>query len=277
MSALPFVEPSEVGLTRQQRRDRTARALAAAATTRSSRRREQLEDYVIRINMTVARTVASRYRERGIEQEDLLQVAYVALTRAARDFDTDRNLDFLSYAVPTMRGELKKHFRDRGWTVRPPRRIQELQGSIQRAQGDLEQRLGRPPLPPEMAEELAADLGDVLEAMSADGCFTPSSLDQPLATGEGGRSATVGDLLGENDASQPAVEARATLAPVVRQLQERDRRILYMRFFEERTQQEIADDIGVTQMQVSRLLGRIMRDLHTQLTEESASTFKPAG
>ncbi len=277
MSALPFVEPSEVGMTRQQRRDRTARALAAAGATRSSRRREQLEDYVIRLNMDVARSVASRYRERGIEQEDLLQVAYVALTRAARDFDTDRNLDFLSYAVPTIRGELKKHFRDRGWTIRPPRRIQELQGSIKRAHGDLEQRLGRSPRPPEIAEELAADLGGVLEAMSADGCFTPSSLDQPVATDDGRRSATVGELLGQNDTSQPAVEARATLAPVIRQLRKRDRRILYMRFFEECTQQEIADEIGVTQMQVSRLLGRIMRDLHTQLTEESASTIKPAG
>jgi RNA polymerase sigma-B factor len=276
MSALPLADPSAPELTRRQRRERTARALAAAAVTASSSRRDQLEDYVIRLNMDVARSVASRYFERGIEQEDLLQVAYAALTRAARDFDPNRHQDFLCFAVPTIRGEIKKHFRDRGWTVRPPRRIQELQGSIQRAQGDLAQRLGRIPRPPEIAEELDADLDDVVEAMSADGCFSPSSLDQPLTTGEGGHSATVCDLLGENDASHPAVEARATLAPVVRQLTERDRRILYMRFFEDRTQQEIADEIGVTQMQVSRLLSRIIRELHTQLTDESASTFTPA-
>jgi RNA polymerase sigma-B factor len=275
MSALPVVDPAALKLTRQQRRARTARALAAAAVTRSSRRRDQLEDYVIRLNMDVARSVASRYFERGIEQEDLLQVAYVALTRAARDFDPDRQQDFLSYAVPTIRGEIKKHFRDRGWTVRPPRRIQELQGGIQRAQGELSQRLGRSPRPSEIAKALDADLDDVVEAMSADGCFTPSSLDQP-AKGEDGSSAAVCELLGENDAAQPAAEARVTLAPVVRQLKERDRRILYMRFFEDRTQQEIADEIGVTQMQVSRLLGRIMRELHTQLTEDSASTFTPA-
>ena len=181
MSALPFVD-----LSRQQRLDRTARALAAAAATRSSRRRAQLEHYVIRINMTVARSVASRYFERGIERDDLLQVAYAALTRAARDFDPGRKQDFLSYAVPTIRGELKRHFRDRGWTIRPPRRIQELQGSIKRAQGELTQRLGRSPRSPEIAELLGADLGDVLEAMSADGCFTPSSLDQPVTNGEGG-------------------------------------------------------------------------------------------
>jgi RNA polymerase sigma-B factor len=276
MSALPVADPSAPELTRQQRRERTARAFASAAATRSPSRREQLEDYAIQLNMDVARSVASRYFDRGIEQEDLLQVGYAALTRAARDFDPTRHQDFLSYAVPTIRGEIKKHFRDRGWTVRPPRRIQELQGNIQRAQGALAQRLGRSPRPSEIADELDANLEDVVEAMSADGCFTPSSLDQPVTNGEDGRATPVCDLLGESDASQPAVEARATLAPVVRQLKERDRRILYMRFFEECTQQEIADEIGVTQMQVSRLLGRIMRDLHTQLTEESADTLTPA-
>ena len=276
MSASPVVAPSAPQLTRQQRRERTARALAAAAVTRSSHRRDQLEDYVIRLNMDVARSVASRYFERGIEQEDLLQVAYAALIRAARDFDPNRQQDFLSYAVPTIRGEIKKHFRDRGWTVRPPRRIQELQNGIQRAQGALTQRLGRSPRPSEIAGALDADPDDVVEAMSADGCFTPASLDQPVTIGEGGLATTLCELLGENDASQPTVEARATLAPVIRQLKERDRRILYMRFFEDRTQQEIADEIGVTQMQVSRLLGRIMRELHTQLTEDSARTFTPA-
>ena len=104
--------------------------------------------------------------------------------------------------------------------------------------------------------------------MSADGCFSPSSLDRPLTSADGAGFATVADLLGEEDTSQPAAEARVTLAPLVRQLKERDRRILYMRFFEERTQQEIADDIGVTQMQVSRLLSRIMRDLRTELTDD---------
>jgi RNA polymerase sigma-B factor len=276
MEASPFLDPYEFDLTRKQRHDRTARALAATATTRSPRRRQQLEDYVIQINMSVARSVASRYFERGIEQDDLLQVAYAALTRAVRDFDPDRQQDFLTYAVPTIRGELKKHFRDRGWTVRPPRRIQELQGSINRAQGELAQRLGRSPRPAEVAEELDADLGDVLEAMSADGCFTPSSLDHPVTNGEGGQPAAVCDLLGEDDSSQPVVEARATLGPAVRQLRQRDRRILYLRFFEECTQQEIADQIGVTQMQVSRLLSRIMRDLRTRLTAESSSELPPA-
>jgi RNA polymerase sigma-B factor len=262
---------NESVLTRNQRRDRTARALASARTTRCPRRREELLEYVVRINMGVAASVASRYRNRGIEEDDLVQVAYAALTRAARDFDPLRHADFLSYAVPTIRGEVKKHFRDLGWTVRPPRRVQEIQARIIRAEAELVQRNARSPRPSEIAEHLGADVGDVVEAMSAEGCFAPSSLDRPLAGAEGGGTATVIDLLGEDDPSWSVAEARMTLAPVVGALRERDRRILYLRFFEERTQQEIAEEIGVTQMQVSRLLTRIMRDLRTQLTvgEES--------
>jgi RNA polymerase sigma-B factor len=268
MSTTPADLEDDSHLTRRQRRERTARALAASGSTRSKRRREELLDYVVRINMGVARSVASRYVNRGIEEDDLVQVAYAALTRAARDFDPSRHEDFLSYAVPTIRGELKKHFRDHGWTVRPPRRVQETQARITQAEGELVQQLGRSPRPSEIAAHLDMDVDDVVEAMSADGCFAPSSLDRPLAGPDGGGLATVGDLLGEEDVLQPAAEARVTLAPVVRRLKERDRRILYMRFFEERTQQEIADDIGVTQMQVSRLLTRIMRDLRADLTDQ---------
>jgi RNA polymerase sigma-B factor len=264
-------------LTRRQRRERTARALAASGTTRSKSRREELLDYVVRINMGVARSVASRYVNRGIEEDDLVQVAYAALTRAARDFDPGRHEDFLSYAVPTIRGELKKHFRDLGWTVRPPRRVQETQARMTRAEAELVQQLGRSPRPSEIAAHLGMEVDDVVEAMSADGCFAPSSLDRPLTNADGGGLATVGDLLGEEDLLQPAAEARVTLAPVVRRLKERDRRILYMRFFEERTQQEIADDIGVTQMQVSRLLSRIMRDLRADLTEDRDRSEVAAG
>ena len=216
--------------------------------------------------MGVARSVASRYFRRGIEEDDLVQVAYTALTRATRDFDPSRLHDFLSYAVPTIRGELKRHFRDHGWTVRPPRLIQETQARITAADGGLVQDLGRSPRPSEIASHLGIEVDDVVEAMSADGCFAPASLDRPVAGLDGGRLTTVGDLIGEEDRSHPAAEARVALAPVVRLLKERDRRILYLRFFEDRSQQEIAEDIGVSQMQVSRLLTRIMRDLRTELT-----------
>lgn len=259
------------------RRERTARALADIGRTRSERRRVELLDYVVRINMDVARSLAGRYLNRGIEEDDLVQVAYAALTRAARDFDPRRHKDFLSYAVPTIRGELKKHFRDHGWTVRPPRRIQETQARIIRAEGELIQMHGRAPRPSEVAAHLGVDLDDVIDAMSADGCFVPSSLDRPLAGVEDTSLTTVGDQLGQEDLAHLAAEARAMLAPLLRGLKERDRRILYLRFFEGCTQQEVADDIGVTQMQVSRLLARIMRDLRAQLTSDGDVSQLKAG
>jgi RNA polymerase sigma-B factor len=255
-------------LSRPERRARTAEALTASSTTDDEHRREELLDYVVRINMGVARSVASRYLNRGMEHDDLVQVAYAALTRAARDFDASRRDDFLSYAVPTMRGELKKHFRDLGWTVRPPRRIQEAQPRISRAEGELLQQRGRPPTPSEIAAHLGMEVHEVVDSMSAEGCFSPASLDRPVSTADSVEFSTVGDLIGEEDAARPAAEARIALAPAVRRLKERDRRILYLRFFEDRTQQEIADDIGVTQMQVSRLLSRIMRDLRSELTSD---------
>jgi RNA polymerase sigma-B factor len=255
----------EIALTRLQRRERTARALAASGKTHSAVRRRELLDYVVRINMGVASSVARRYVHRGIEEEDLVQVAYAALIRAAHGFDPSRDQDFLAYAVPTIRGEVKKHFRDRGWVVRPPRRIQEIQAGITRAEGDLAQDLGRPPRPGELAAHLRVEVDEVMEAIALVGCFAPSSLDRPVVGPAGVGFATVGDLLGADDGSQSAAEARVALAPAVRRLNERDRRILFMRFFEERTQQEIGDALGVSQMQVSRLLARILRNLRADL------------
>lgn len=238
-------------------------ALRASAAARTLLARTALLDYVVRLNMGVARSVAGRYANRGVELDDLLQVAYLALTRAARDFDPTREEDFLSYAVPTIRGELKKYFRDLGWVVRPPRRVQETQARICLAEGQLVQRLGRTPTPEEFAEHLDAAVLDVVEALAAEGLFQPTSLDRPISAAHGGPS--VGDLLRERVDHYPAADARIALAPAVRRLGERDRRILYLRFFEQRSQQEIAEEIGVTQMQVSRLLARILRDLRREL------------
>lgn len=261
----PVQPHPQLVLTRVQRRERTARALTASVTVPSARRLELL-DYVVRINMGVAASLAKRFAHRGIEEEDLVQVAYAALIGAANGFDPGRDQDFLSYAVPTIRGELKKHFRDRGWVVRPPRRIQEIQSRITRAEGDLAQELGRQPRPSELAAHLGVEMDEVTEALAAGGCFAPSSLDRSVVGPGGVDFVTVGDLLSEEDRSQDATEARVALGAVVRRLSERDRWILYMRFFEERSQKEIGDAIGVTQMQVSRLLARIMRDLRADLT-----------
>jgi RNA polymerase sigma-B factor len=241
----------------------TAQLFEEIATTDDERERELLREEVVVLNMGVARAIAHRYRQRGLNLDDLVQVAYVGLVKAVNGFDLDHERDFLSYAVPTVSGEVKRYFRDFGWTVRPPRRVQELQGQIAKASNDLSQRLGRSPRPSEVAAELEVEVDAVIEALAADGCFTPSSLDVPV--GEDG-SATLGQLVRDEQEDFGGAEARVMLAPAVRRLGERDRRILELRFFRGWTQEQIASDIGVTQMQVSRLLSRILQELRNELT-----------
>jgi RNA polymerase sigma-B factor len=252
---------------RALRAERTTELLDRLNTAREqgdSVEHDRLVEELVLINLGIAHAIATRYRGRGLNGEDLEQVARLGLVKAAHGFDTTRQNDFLAYAVPTIRGEVRKHFRDQGWMVRPPRRIQELQSRIAAAGAELTQTLGRSPRPSEVAEHLGEELEDVQDALAADGCFSPSSLDRPAR--EDGGTATVGDLLPDDDHDQEAAEARVALAPVVRRLSERDRRILHLRFFSGWTQEEIARDIGVTQMHVSRLLARILADLREQLT-----------
>lgn len=219
--------------------------------------------------MPVAQAIASRYRNRGIGDDDLTQVAYLALVKAARRFDAGAGHDFLSFAVPTIRGEVRRYFRDCGWMVRPPRKVQELQPRIFAAQGELSLVLGRSPSVRELAQHLDEGLSEVEEALSAEGCFRPSSLDSALSPGA---DVTIGDFMGEDDASQAAAEARVALTPAVRMLSDRDRHILGLRFFEGRTQVEIATEIGVTQTQVSRMLTRILRQLREHLDGAPVAT-----
>ncbi len=214
------------------------------------------------LHMGLARAIAARYRGRGIADDDLTQAASMALLKAARNFDPDRGVEFLSYAVVTMKGEVKRQFRDFGWMVRPPRPIQKLQADLSRADGELTHVLGRSPTVSEVAAHLGVAEDDVVEALSADGCFTPTSLDTPVGS-EG--SGVLGELLPGDDSAMNEAEARVMLAPAVRALPERDREILYLRFFKQQTQAQIAEEIGVTQMQVSRILARVLTQLRGQL------------
>jgi RNA polymerase sigma-B factor len=263
---LPTLVPDRPGtgsLPRERRIRLTRDLLTQAADTPDGPEREEILDRVVLMNMGVARTIAHRYGERGVPRDDLEQVAYLALTRAVRQFDPSLHHDFLSYAVPTVRGEIRKYFRDLGWFVRPPRRVQETQSRVVAARDSLSTAGGRPVTAAEIAEELGEDVQTVEEALAAQGCFTPTSLDLPV---HDGASATLGDELTDSAVEGlGAAEARVVLAPLVRRLCERDRRIVRLRFFEDRTQQEIAEEIGVTQMQVSRLLARILRDLRRML------------
>jgi RNA polymerase sigma-B factor len=241
----------------------TARLLEELHATDDEREREVLRAEVVVLNMGVARAIAHRYRQRGLAEDDLVQAAYVGLVKAANGFDPSHGRDFLSYAVPTITGEVKRFFRDFGWAVRPPRRVQEMQGSIAKLSRELTQQLGRSPKPSEVAAALGVDVEEVIEALAADGAFTPASLDVPV--GEDG-VATLGDLMPDDESGFTSAEARVVLGPAVRKLAPRDRRILELRFFSGWTQEQIAQDIGVTQMQVSRLLSRILKDLRAELT-----------
>lgn len=249
-------------LTRTQRSELTREKLLEAATAAPDRRAELIDEVVL-LNRGVAEAVANRYRNRGVPLEDLRQAAFEGLIKAVNRFDATVRPDLLTYAVPTIRGEIQRWFRDQSWMVRPPRRIQELQWRLSHGAEELSQSLGREPTDEEVAAHCGCTVKEMEEASQAFGCFHPPSLDRPIDAADG---PTLGETLIEDEEHErEAAEARTILGPVVRRLSERDRRILYLRFFEDQSQRDIGDELGVTQMQVSRLLDRIFRDLRSEL------------
>jgi len=240
--------------------------LALAAATNDDAERRAYQDRVVEMNMQIAVDVARRYRSRGVSSDDLEQVAYLGLVKAARGFDAERATDFLSYAVPTIRGEVRRYFRDHGWVVRPPRTVQQAQARITSVESDLCQELGRAPRPSEIAARLDLDLGLVVEALAANGCFAPTSLDSSPLDEDG---AGIGDRLGSDDGGFDSAEARVALKPLLAHLDRRERIMLEMRFFQGCTQSEIGAVLGITQMQVSRLLSALL----ARLRDELGNTF----
>jgi RNA polymerase sigma-B factor len=255
-------------MPRAQRRRLTARLLGQAADV-TGERREWLLNQVVEINIGVAHAIARRYDGRSVPLEDLEQVACVALVRAAQKFDVSQERDFLTYAVPTISGEIKRYFRDHGWTIRPPRRIQEIQSRvIQAYQAGHDGHTG--PSPVKIAEQLGLPESDVAEALAAEGCFHPASLDVALSMG--GEDGTRADRLpADEQAILATSEVRLLLGPVLRKLSPEEREILHMRFVRELTQEQIGNVFGITQMQVSRRLKGILRKLRERLEDAPAS------
>ncbi|GAA2830873.1 sigma-70 family RNA polymerase sigma factor [Kribbella solani] len=225
-------------------------------------RHQQCLDEVVLLNAPVARSIASRYRSKGVDADDLEQVAYLGLIKAANGYRVDAATAFLSYAVPTIRGELKRYFRDCAWTIRPPRRVQEMQGTIAAAEPELIQRLGHVPSNAETAEALGTAPAEIAEATSVRGCFNTLSLDAP-GTQEGGTSLL--ETVADAENGYDLVENVHTLTPAVANLADRDKRILELRFCNGLTQEEIGNELGVSQMQVSRLLRGILETLRSEL------------
>jgi RNA polymerase sigma-B factor len=226
--------------------------------------RQQLREQLISGYLPLAERLARRFAGRGEPLEDLVQVASVGLIHAVDRFEPERGADFLSFAVPTITGELRRYFRDHGWSMRVPRRLKDLHLAIRNTQAELTQQLGRAPRPSEIADRLELSTAKVIEGLQAAETYTSASLDEPLDRPNG--AATLGESLGDLDGELDLIDDRETLRLVLAQLTPRDRTILTLRFFRGLTQTQIAEQIGLSQMHVSRVLRQTLTLIHEQIT-----------
>jgi RNA polymerase sigma-B factor len=225
----------------------------------------QARDELVQRFLPLARKLARRYSGAREPFDDLLQVASLGLVKAIDRFDLTRGTAFSSFAVPTILGELKRYFRDLGWAVHVPRGAQERAVKVEEAQQTLSSRLNRAPTIPELAQYLEFDIEDVLDALETSRAHHASSLDAPYDDGEG-ESGTRVESFGDHDPSLLSADDRVTLTTAAQQLPQREREVLALRFVHDLTQTQIADQIGVSQMQVSRILRRAVAHL-TEITE----------
>ncbi|HEY1688620.1 MAG TPA: SigB/SigF/SigG family RNA polymerase sigma factor [Solirubrobacteraceae bacterium] len=232
----------------------------------------QARDQLVERYLPLARRLARRYQRTDEPMDDLVQVASLGLIKAVDRFDASREVVFSSYAVPTILGELKRHFRDRTWSVRVPRDLQELVLRVDQTVTALSSRSGRSPSVSEIAAALELDEERVLEALSAASAYRAGSLDAPRLGGQGEEPGeTVADAIGATEAGFEQAEQRATLEPLLSRVSARERTVLRLRFAEGMTQAEIGERIGVSQMQVSRLIRQSLTRLRAGLDEEPHS------
>lgn len=220
---------------------------------------QQVRDELVRSHLPLVEHLARRFRHRGEPYDDLVQVGTIGLIKAIDRFDTERGVEFSTYATPTIVGEIKRYFRDKGWAVRVPRRLQELRLALSTATAEASQQLGRSPTVAELAERLKVSEEEVLEGLTSANAYAAVSLEGADADGEDGMAML--DTLGEEDSSLVGVENRESLRPLLARLPARERTILRLRFFQNMTQSQIAAEIGISQMHVSRLLARTLAEL----------------
>jgi RNA polymerase sigma-B factor len=221
-------------------------------------------DEIVERCLPLAEHIARRFDGRGEAHEDLVQVARVGLVNAVIRFDLDAGSDFVSFAVPTIMGEVRRHFRDNSWAVKVPRRLKELHLRLGTATAELSQRLGRAPTASELAAEVGMNRTEVIEGLVAGSSYKTLSIDSTTSSGDEEVRA-IADTLGAVDASLERIENREALRPLLNSLPERERTVLVLRFFESMTQTQIAEYVGISQMHVSRLLAKTLARLRDQM------------
>jgi RNA polymerase sigma-B factor len=235
---------------------------SASAATRDGAR-----ESLVHLHLPLVEHCARRFRNRGEPLEDLVQVGTIGLIKSIDRFDSDRGVEFSTYATPTIIGEIKRYFRDKGWAIRVPRRLQELRMQIGTASAELTQSLGRSPTPRELAEAIGCSVEEIVEGIESSNAYSTLSLDASDNDDEG--TATMLDAIGVDDEGLEHVEIRESIKPLLDKLAPREKKILLLRFFKNMTQSQIAEEIGVSQMHVSRLLNRTLEQLRTSLEQDS--------
>jgi RNA polymerase sigma-B factor len=235
--------------------------LSAAYSSAIDRSRARGE--LVELHLPLVEHCARRFVNRGEPLEDLVQVGTIGLIKAVDRYDAERGVEFSTYAVPTILGEIKRHFRDKGGAIRVPRRLQELRMSIATATSDLSQGLGRSPTPTEIADQLGVAVDDVLEGMESANAYATLSLDAPAGHEDG--IGSILDLIGTADEALDHVEIRESIRPLIENLPPRERQIVVLRFFRQMTQSQIAEEVGISQMHVSRLLARTLAEMRDSI------------
>jgi RNA polymerase sigma-B factor len=264
---LDDAEAGDNPLTRveQTRQDSAALFALLHDDTADQGEREAAREGLVHLHLTLVEHCARRFRNRGEPFEDLVQVGTIGLLKSVDRFDTDRGVEFSTYATPTILGEIKRYFRDKGWAIRVPRRLQELRMQIGTVGAELTQSLGRSPTPRELAEAIGCSVEEILEGLESSNAYATLSLDAGEGNDDGPGSML--DSIGVDDVNLEHVEVRESLKPLLDRLDPREKKILLLRFFKNMTQSQIAEEIGVSQMHVSRLLGRTLEQLRTSLEE----------
>ncbi|MBI3923991.1 MAG: SigB/SigF/SigG family RNA polymerase sigma factor [Armatimonadetes bacterium] len=245
-------------------RERARELLAQYAGTRDS----AIKDELVTQHLNLVRYLAGKFANRGENLEDLIQVGCLGLIKAIERFDPERGTEFTTYATPTIVGEIKRHFRDKGWAIKVPRRLQEFNASVAKTTEELTAALGRVPTAEEIARKLEVTAEDVLEAQELGQSYNLLSIDSELDTDDSRKTSSLLDYLGRSDFQLEQVEDRLALHRAFSCLAPRERLLMYLRFFENRSQSEVARVLNISQMHVSRLQARSLETMRQALSQQ---------